>query len=204
MHVVAYSAVWSATADHTEVLSSFQRRWPTGLPALSLDGLYCEAPSDSRAAIVLHRPEFQRLLQRADGPKGGNAMVVDDLHALGASARIVATTLEALDPRFGVLFLAALPGRARPVRLGRDVRHVLRECVRLEQDAASERTRRGQAKARRAGSAIGRPFRLDPAVWPTVEAHLESGASVRATARRFGVAEGTIRAIRDRRVHANA
>ncbi|MFW5679282.1 MAG: recombinase family protein [Pseudomonadota bacterium] len=199
MLVFAYAEGLLAPSSTGEAEGRFPAQWPTPLPLPDGGRVFGES-RDTWVELdrALDRPGFRRMLRASAEFEVRKVLVVDRLAALGSTLRAVVATLDALRDVFALVVVAEMNGVTGPVRIDGETGRVLQACVNLDQTTRGGRTRRGQERARREGRTPGRPFKLDPTLWPAVHARLARGSSVRATARHFGVAEATIRGIRDR------
>jgi putative DNA-invertase from lambdoid prophage Rac len=195
--VTAYAVAAPSWPTARAATARFRRRWPDALPSIADDRVFFDAGGTTALPLGPERPAFRRLLAVLARPPAAGALVVSRFEALGRSTRDIEHALEAITARFDLAFVCDLDDDA-PLLLDDDVRRTLHALRTAEHRGRSERTMRGQLSARRAGKTIGRPSRLDDAACRRVREDLRRGASVRATAAKFGVAEGTIRNVRNR------
>lgn len=123
----------------------------------------------------------------------GDMLIVYKLDRLGRSVQHLADLLTRLDNR-DVQFWSLTEGINTATPGGKLIYHIFAAVAEFHRDLIRENTRNGLRAARERGSLLGRPklMSLDD----IVEAHRhmqQDGASLPATASRFGVSESTLR-----------
>ena len=147
----------------------------------------------SGSVPAAQRPGFQRLLERLDE---GDTLVVTKLDRIGRDSIDVQQTVERFQSegiRLVVLQLGNLDltsyARALMVKM-------LAAVADFERDLIIERTQAGQARARAAGTHMGRPSKTTPDQQRAIREALAAGATVSSMAASYQVSRATIIAIR--------
>ena len=147
----------------------------------------------SGSVPAAQRPGFQRLLERLDE---GDTLVVTKLDRIGRDSIDVQQTVERFQSegirlvvlQFGNLDLTSSAG-ALMVKM-------LAAVADFERDLIIERTQAGQARARAAGTHMGRPSKTTPDQQRAIREALAAGATVSSMAASYQVSRATIIAIR--------
>ena len=148
----------------------------------------------SGSVPAAQRPGFQRLLERMDE---GDTLVVTKLDRIGRDSIDVQQTVERfqsegirlVDLQLGNLDLTSSAG-ALMVKM-------LAAVADFERDLIIERTQAGQARARAAGTHMGRPSKTTPDQQRAIREALAAGATVSSMAASYQVSRATIIAIRN-------
>ena len=140
------------------------------------------------------RPGFKKLLDRMEA---GDTLVVTKLDRIGRDSIDVQATVAlfvALEIRLVVLQLGNLDLTSSSGAL---MVKVLAAVADFERELIIERTRAGQARARAAGTHMGRPPKTNETQRKTIRSRLASGVTVSAVAREFAISRATVIGIRD-------
>lgn len=140
------------------------------------------------------RPGFRKLLERLEE---GDTLVVTKLDRIGRDSIDVQATVAlfvALGIRLVVLQLGNLDLTSSSGAL---MVKVLAAVADFERELIIERTRAGQARARAAGTHMGRPPKTNEAQRKTIRSRLASGVTVSSVAREFAISRATVIGIRD-------
>lgn len=148
------------------------------------------AETVSGSTAIAKRPGFQKLVDRLEA---GDVLIVTKLDRLGRNAIDVSGTVKAL-AEIGVrVHCLALGGIDLTSAAGQMTMHIINAVAQFERDLIIERTHAGLARARAEGKHMGRPPALTKKQQETARADLAAGASISATARKFGVTRPTIK-----------
>ena len=140
------------------------------------------------------RPGFARLLDRMES---GDELVVTKLDRLGRNASDVTATVERLAAE-GISVVCLQLGKMDLTSpAGRMTMGVLSHVAQFERDLLIERTQSGLARARAAGTKLGRRPALSDAKRAEALAKIAAGETVAQVARDFGVTRQIIMRIRD-------
>jgi putative DNA-invertase from lambdoid prophage Rac len=140
------------------------------------------------------RPGFTRLLDRMES---GDELVVTKLDRLGRNASDVTATVERLAAE-GISVVCLQLGKMDLTSpAGRMTMGVLSNVAQFERDLLIERTQSGLARARAAGTKLGRRPALSDAKRAEALAKIAAGETVAQVARDFGVTRQIIMRIRD-------
>ena len=147
----------------------------------------------SGSVPAAQRPGFQRLLDRMDE---GDTLVVTKLDRIGRDSIDVQQTVERFQRegiRLVVLQLGNLDLTSSACAL---MVKMLAAVADFERDLIIERTQAGQARARAAGTHMGRPSKTTPDQQRAIRKALAAGATVSSMAASYQVSRATIIAIR--------
>lgn len=128
----------------------------------------------------------------------GDVLVVTKLDRLGRNAMDVRSTVEALTGLGVRVHCLALGGVDLTSAAGKMTMGVLAAVAEFERDLLIERTQSGLARAKAAGTLLGRPHALDQDQTSAAREKLAKGLSVAAVAREFNTSRQTIMRLRDR------
>jgi putative DNA-invertase from lambdoid prophage Rac len=148
----------------------------------------------SGSVPALQRPGFKKLLERMEA---GDTLVVTKLDRIGRDSIDVQKTVElcvAEDIRLIVLQLGNLDLTSSSGAL---MVKVLAAVADFERELIVERTRAGQARARAAGTHMGRPAKTTEEQRRTIRSRLKSGQTVSAVTRDFKLSRATVMGIRE-------
>lgn len=143
------------------------------------------------------RPGFSGLLNKLED---GDVLVVTKLDRLGRNAMDVRATVEALTGLGVRVHCLALGGVDLTSAAGKMTMGVLAAVAEFERDLLIERTQSGLARAKAAGTHLGRPQALSQSKSDVALERLTAGLSVAAVAREFNTSRQTIMRLRDRNI----
>jgi putative DNA-invertase from lambdoid prophage Rac len=147
----------------------------------------------SGSVPAAQRPGFQRLLERMDE---GDILVVTKLDRLGRDSIDLQTTVERFQSEGIRLVVLQLGNLDLTSSAGSLLVKMLAAVADFERDLIIERTHAGQARARAAGTHMGRPSKTSPAQRQDIRQALSTGATVSSMAATHNVSRATIIAIR--------
>lgn len=148
----------------------------------------------SGSVPAAQRPGFQRLLERMDE---GDTLVVTKLDRVGRCSIDVQQTVERFQREGIRLVVLQLGNLDLTSSAGALMVKMLAAVADFERDLIIERTQAGQARARAAGTHMGRPSKTSPAQRQDIRQALTTGATVSGVAATYQVSRATIIAIRD-------
>jgi putative DNA-invertase from lambdoid prophage Rac len=148
----------------------------------------------SGSVPAVQRPGFQRLLERMDE---GDTLVVTKLDRIGRDSIDVQQTVERFQSEGIRLVVLQLGNLDLTSSAGALMVKMLAAVADFERDLIIERTQAGQARARAAGTHMGRPSKTNPEQRQDIRAALTMGATVSSMAVAYQVSRATIIAIRD-------
>lgn len=140
------------------------------------------------------RPGFQKLLERMEE---GDTLIVTKLDRVGRDSIDVQQTVERFTERGIKLIVLQLGNLDLTSPSGALMVKVLAAVADFERELIIERTQAGQARAREAGTHMGRPAKTTEAQRAVIRKTLEQGATVTSMAEKFKVSRATIISIRD-------
>ena len=140
------------------------------------------------------RPGFQRLLERMDE---GDTLVVTKLDRIGRDSIDVQQTVERFLNEGIRLVVLQLGNLDLTSSAGSLMVKMLAAVADFERDLIIERTQAGQARARAAGTHMGRPSKTTSDQRRAIRQALTTGATVSSMAASYQVSRATIIAIRD-------
>ena len=147
----------------------------------------------SGSVPAAQRPGFQRLLERMDE---GDTLVVTKLDRIGRDSIDVQQTVERFQSEGIRLVVLQLGNLDLTSSAGALMVKMLAAVADFERDLIIERTQAGQARARAAGTHMGRPSKTTPDQQRAIREALAAGASVSSMAASYQVSRATIIAIR--------
>ncbi|TAM06400.1 MAG: recombinase family protein [Paraburkholderia sp.] len=148
----------------------------------------------SGSVCASERPGFARLLDRMES---GDELVVSRMDRLGRSASDVTATVERLAAE-GISVVCLQLGKMDLTSpAGKMTMGVLNHVAQFERDLLIERTQSGLARARAAGTKLGRRPALSAAKQAEALAKIAAGETIAQVARDFGVTRQIIMRIRD-------
>ena len=133
------------------------------------------------------------MLERMDD---GDTLVVTKLDRIGRDSIDVQQTVERFQREGIRLVVLQLGNLDLTSSAGGLMIKMLAAVADFERDLIIERTQAGQARARNAGTHMGRPSKTTPEQRHAIRAALTNGASVSSTATAYQVSRATIIAIR--------
>jgi putative DNA-invertase from lambdoid prophage Rac len=140
------------------------------------------------------RPGFGLLLNKLEA---GDVLVVTKLDRLGRNAMDIRATVEALTGLGVRVHCLALGGVDLTSPAGKMTMGVIAAVAEFERDLLIERTQAGLARAKAAGTPLGRPPVLSKAQGATALQKLATGVSVASVARELNASRATIARLRD-------
>ena len=147
----------------------------------------------SGSVPAAQRPGFQRLLDRMDE---GDTLVVTKLDRIGRDSIDVQQTVERFQREGIRLVVLQLGNLDLTSSAGALMVKMLAAVADFERDLIIERTQAGQARARAAGTHMGRPSKTTPDQQYAIREPLAAGATVSSMAASYQVSRATIIAIR--------
>ena len=147
----------------------------------------------SGSVPAAQRPGFQRLLERMDE---GDTLVVTKLDRIGRDSIDVQQTVERFQSEGIRLVVLQLGNLDLTSSAGTLMVKMLAAVADFERDLIIERTQAGQARARAAGTHMGRPSKTTPDQQRAIREALAAGATVSGMAASYQVSRATIIAIR--------
>ena len=147
----------------------------------------------SGSVPAAQRPGFQRLLERMDE---GDTLVVTKLDRIGRDSIDVQQTVERFQSEGIRLVVLQLGNLDLTSSAGALMVKMLAAVADFERDLIIERTQAGQARARAAGTHMGRPSKTTPDQQRAIREALAAGATVSGMAASYQVSRATIIAIR--------
>lgn len=147
----------------------------------------------SGSVPAAQRPGFQRLLERMDE---GDTLVVTKLDRIGRDSIDVQQTVERFQSEGIRLVVLQLGNLDLTSSAGALMVKMLAAVADFERDLIIERTQAGQARARAAGTHMGRPSKTTPDQQRAIREALAAGATVSSMAASYQVSRATIIAIR--------
>lgn len=147
------------------------------------------------------RKGFSQLINKLEA---GDVLVVTKLDRLGRNAMDVRATVEALTGLGVRVHCLVLGGVDLTSAAGKMTMGVLAAVAEFERDLLIERTQSGLARAKAAGTPLGRPQALSEGQASSACEKLSMGLSVAAVAREFKTSRQTIMRLRDRALKAAA
>lgn len=140
------------------------------------------------------RPGFTKLLERMDP---GDTLIVTKLDRIGRDSIDVQQTVARFSEQGMRLIVLQLGNLDLTSSAGSLMVKVLAAMADFERDLIIERTQAGQARARAAGTHMGRPAKTTPKQREAIREALGQGATVTRMAEKFRVSRATIIGIRD-------
>jgi len=147
----------------------------------------------SGSVPAAQRLGFQRLLERMDE---GDTLVVTKLDRIGRDSIDVQQTVERFQSEGIRLVVLQLGNLDLTSSAGALMVKMLAAVADFERDLIIERTQAGQARARAAGTHMGRPSKTTPDQQRAIRKALAAGATVSSMAASYQVSRATIIAIR--------
>ena len=147
----------------------------------------------SGSVPAAQRLGFQRLLERMDE---GDTLVVTKLDRIGRDSIDVQQTVERFQSEGIRLVVLQLGNLDLTSSAGALMVKMLAAVADFERDLIIERTQAGQARARAAGTHMGRPSKTTPDQQRAIREALAAGATVSSMAASYQVSRATIIAIR--------
>ena len=138
------------------------------------------------------RPGFQALLGKLER---GDTVVVTKLDRIGRDSINVQQTVEQFTKAGIRLVVLQLGNLDLTSSAGALMVKMLAAVADFERELIIERTQAGQARARAAGTHMGRPSTTTPDQQQAIRKSLKAGETVSALSRAYGVSRGTIQNI---------
>lgn len=147
----------------------------------------------SGSVAANERAGFRKLLDKLES---GDVLVVTKLDRLGRNAMDVRATVDALAGMGVRVHCLALGGVDLTSPAGKMTMGVIAAVAEFERDLLIERTMAGQARARAAGTHMGRPAKTSDADREAILSALAHGATVSSLAAKYKISRATIINIR--------
>ena len=147
----------------------------------------------SGSVAANERAGFRKLLDKLET---GDVLVVTKLDRLGRNAMDVRATVDALANMGVRVHCLALGGVDLTSPAGKMTMGVIAAVAEFERDLLIERTLSGQARARAAGTHMGRPAKTSEADREAILAALAKGATVSSQADKYKISRASIISIR--------
>lgn len=157
------------------------------------------AETVSGSVPTAERKGFAQLVNKLEA---GDVLVVTKLDRLGRNAMDVRATVEALTGLGVRVHCLALGGVDLTSAAGKMTMGVLAAVAEFERDLLVERTQSGLARAKAAGTPLGRPQALSEGQARAAREKLSAGLSVAAVAREFSTSRQTVMRVRNRGLQA--
>jgi putative DNA-invertase from lambdoid prophage Rac len=148
----------------------------------------------SGSVAATQRPGFSKLLDKMEP---GDTLVVTKLDRIGRDSIDVQQTVSRFEEAGMRLVVLQLGNLDLTSSAGSLMVKVLAAVADFERDLIIERTQAGQARARAAGTHMGRPSKTTEEQRNTIRVALRKGATVTSMADQFKVSRATIISIRD-------
>lgn len=148
----------------------------------------------SGSVPALMRPGFKKLLDRMES---GDTLVVTKLDRIGRDSIDVQKTVELFTEHGIRLIVLQLGNLDLTSSSGALMVKVLAAVADFERELIVERTIAGQARARAAGTHMGRPSKTTGEQRQAIRSRLAAGKSVSAVARDYKLSRATVMGIRD-------
>ena len=140
------------------------------------------------------RPAFIKLKEQI---RSGETLVVSKLDRLGRDAIDVLQTVKELGTKGVKVIVHQLGNTDLTSPAGKLLLMMLSAVAEMERDLLVERTQAGLARAKAEGKILGRPSKTNDIQRSEIISKLQSGESVSAVAREYGVSRASIIGIRD-------
>ena len=140
------------------------------------------------------RPAFIKLKEQI---RSGETLVVSKLDRLGRDAIDVLQTVKELGTKGVKVIVHQLGNTDLTSPAGKLLLMMLSAVAEMERDLLVERTQAGLARAKAEGKTLGRPAKTNDIQRSEIISKLQSGESVSAVAREYGVSRASIIGIRD-------
>ena len=148
----------------------------------------------SGSVPALQRQAFAKLLEKMET---GDTLIVTKLDRIGRDSIDVQQTVAHFTEQRMRLIVLQLGNLDLTSSAGSLMVKVLAAMADFERDLIIERTQAGQARARAAGTHMGRPAKTTPKQREAIRAALHQGATVTSMAEKYKVSRATIIGIRD-------
>lgn len=148
----------------------------------------------SGSVPAFQRPGFKRLAEKLES---GDSLIVTKLDRIGRDSIDVQQTVDYFVKEGVRLIVLQLGNLDLTSSSGALMVKVLAAVADFERDLIIERTQAGQARARAAGTHMGRPAKTTEQQRQTIRKRLAAGATVTSMADEFNVSRATIISIRD-------
>ena len=140
------------------------------------------------------RPAFIKLKEQI---RSGETLVVSKLDRLGRDAIDVLQTVKELGTKGVKVIVHQLGNTDLTSPAGKLLLMMLSAVAEMERDLLVERTQAGLARAKAEGKTLGRPPKTNDIQRSEIISKLQSGESVSAVSREYGVSRASIIGIRD-------
>lgn len=143
---------------------------------------------------AIQRKAFAEMLGKI---RTGETLVVAKLDRLGRDAIDVLQTVRLLSDRGIKVIVHQLGNTDLTSTAGKLLLSMLAAVAEMERDLLIERTQAGLSRAKAEGKKLGRPSKIAPEARRAIIEKKNSGVSVSALAREYGVSRATVAAIID-------
>ncbi|MDA5543945.1 recombinase family protein [Yersinia rochesterensis] len=143
---------------------------------------------------AIQRKAFAEMLGKI---RTGETLVVAKLDRLGRDAIDVLQTVRLLSDRCNKVIVHQLGNTDLTSTAGKLLLSMLAAVAEMERDLLIERTQAGLSRAKAEGKKLGRPSKIAPEARRAIIEKKNSGVSVSALAREYGVSRATVAAIID-------
>ncbi|MBR0670125.1 recombinase family protein [Neoroseomonas soli] len=189
MHTFAYLRV--STSEQTTDNQLLELRTAGYEP----DAVYQDTISGKTSAA--DRPDFGCMLDAITRTKRPKRLIVTKLDRLGRDAVDIQQTIRRLAELGCAVRVLQLGDLDLTSTAGKLVMTTLAAVAEMERDILVERTKAGLARAKQAGTTLGRPRVTDDAKAAAIRALLAENVSVSEIARQHGVSRQTVMRLRD-------
>jgi putative DNA-invertase from lambdoid prophage Rac len=141
---------------------------------------------------AMQRKAFSEMLSKI---RDGETLVVAKLDRLGRDAIDVLQTVRALGERNIKVIVHQLGTTDRTSTAGKLLLSMLAAVAEMERDLLIKRTQAGLSRAKVEGKKLGRPSKIAPEARKAIIEKKNSGTSISALAREYGVSRATIAAL---------
>ena len=141
---------------------------------------------------AVQRKEFSEMLSKI---RDGETLVVAKLDRLGRDAIDVLQTVRTLADRNIKVIVHQLGTTELTSAAGKLLLSMLAAVAEMERDLLIERTQAGLSRAKAEGKKLGRPSKIAPEARRAIIEKKNSGTSISALAREYGVSRATIATI---------
>jgi DNA invertase Pin-like site-specific DNA recombinase len=155
----------------------------------------------SGAILAAQRPQFREMLSKM---RKGEVLVVTKIDRLGRDAIDIQQTVKALKAHGIKVHVTQLGGTDLTSTAGKLMLSMLAAFAVMERDLNIERTQAGLARAKAAGTKLGRPSKTSEKQRAAICAALAEGESVSALARQYRISRANVISIRARALIAQS
>jgi putative DNA-invertase from lambdoid prophage Rac len=138
----------------------------------------------SGSSAIEQRPGFMKLMDKLEAD---DVLIVTKMDRLGRNAMDVTATVAKLADMGVRVHCLALGGADLTSAAGRMTMQVISAVAQFERDLLIERTQSGLARARAAGTPLGRPSALDEDQQAAIRVAIQAGLSVSELAKEYSI-----------------